>query len=165
VSAGDTIVFGRAALRVAHVPGHTLGSVTLLSDDGLALSGDFLLLQSLGRPDLGGQREAWARLLWQSLERARREWPGDLLVLPAHYGGERERRGDRSVAARLDVIVATNEAAALPDEGALLAWVARHTPPPPESYRTIKLANLGLLDPSEAELEQLEVGPNQCALG
>jgi len=165
LSAGDTIVFGRAALRVAHVPGHTLGSVTLLSDDGLALSGDFLLLQSLGRPDLGGQREAWARLLWQSLERARREWPGDLLVLPAHYGGERERRGDRSVAARLDVIVATNEAAALPDESALLAWVARHTPPPPESYRTIKLANLGLLDPSEAELEQLEVGPNQCALG
>ncbi len=165
MSPGDAIVFGRAALRVAHVPGHTLGSVTLLSDDGFALTGDFLLVQSLGRPDLGGQRDAWARLLWQSLERARREWPGDRLVLPAHYAGERERRADRSVAARFDVIVATNAAAALADEAALLAWVASHTPPPPESYRTIKLANLGLVDLSDAEVEQLEFGPNQCALG
>src|SRR5881392_2351721 len=97
VTEGDTIAFGRATLRVQHVPGHTLGSIALLADDALALTGDFLFVQSVGRPDLGGQGDAWTRLLWRSLARIRREWPGHRLVLPAHYGGEPERRADRSV--------------------------------------------------------------------
>lgn len=161
---GDTVAFGRTTLRAVHVPGHTLGSITLIADESLALTGDFLFVQSVGRPDLGGQRDAWGRSLWQSLERARRDWPGELLVLPAHYAGETERRADRSVAARFDVITATNEAVAIQDERTFLAWVAANTPPPPESYRTIKLANLGLADVSEADAETLEFGPNQCAV-
>ena len=161
---GDLIAFGRATLQVEHLPGHTLGSVGFLADDGLALTGDFLFVQSVGRPDLGGQAEAWAQLLWRSLERVRRSWPGERLVLPAHYAGERERRADRSVAARFDVVAALNEAAAIQDERAFLAWVAAQTVAPPESYRTIKLANLGLVTLSEADAETLEFGPNQCAL-
>src|SRR5437016_14134695 len=85
---GDTIAFGRATLRAAHVPGHTLGSIALLADDGLALTGDFLFVQSIGRPDLAGQSDSWAKLLWHSLERAREGWPGEWLVLPAHYASE-----------------------------------------------------------------------------
>jgi glyoxylase-like metal-dependent hydrolase (beta-lactamase superfamily II) len=163
---GDQIAFGRATLRVEHVPGHTLGSVCLIADDGggLALTGDFLFVQSVGRPDLGGQGAAWAKLLWRSLEHARRSWPGELLVLPAHYAGERERRADRCVAARFDVIAATNEAAAIQDERGFLAWIAAHTTAPPDAYRTIKLANLGLVTLSEADAELLEFGPNLCAV-
>ena len=161
---GDTIVFGRAALRAVHVPGHTLGSVALLADDGLALTGDFLFVQSVGRPDLGGQAESWAKLLWQSLERARREWSGDLLVLPAHYASENERRADRAVAARFDVIAATNAAARIQGETEFLKWVADHQTTPPERYRTIKLANLGLVDVAGADAGMLESGPNQCAV-
>ena len=161
---GDTIAFGRAALRAVHVPGHTLGSAALLADDGLALTGDFLFVRSVGRPDLGGQADAWARLLWQSLERVRREWPGDLLVLPAHYASEEERRADRAVAARFDVIAATNAAARIQDQRAFLQWVTEHQATPPEAYRTIKLANLGLVDVSDADADALESGPNQCAV-
>lgn len=161
---GDTIVFGRATLRAVHVPGHTLGSVTLMADDGLALTGDFLFVRSVGRPDLGGQAEAWARLLWRSLERARQEWSGDLLVLPAHYASEQERRADRAVAARFDVIAATNEAARIQGERDFLQWVADHQTTPPEAYRTIKLANLGLVNVSEDDAALLESGPNQCAV-
>ena len=164
VTAGDAIAFGRATLRVEHTPGHTLGSITLVADDGLALTGDFLFVQSIGRPDLGGQSAEWAKLLWVSLERARHEWPGDLLILPAHYGGDLERRADRAVAARFDVLAATNEAAAIQDQRAFLRWIADHTPVFPESYRTIKLANLGLVEVSEADAEILEFGPNQCAI-
>ncbi len=165
VTEGDAIAFGRTTLRVAHVPGHTLGGIALLADQELALTGDFLFVQSVGRPDLGGRRDAWARGLWQSLERARRDWPGALLVLPAHYAGERERRADRTIAARFDVIAATNEPATIQQEPAFLAWVAANTTTPPESYRTIKLANLGLVDVSDADAEILEFGPNQCAVG
>jgi len=161
---GDTIAFGRATLRAVHVPGHTLGSVALLADDGLVLTGDFLFVQSVGRPDLAGQTESWAKLLWHSLERARSAWSGDLLILPAHYASEAERRADRAIAARFDVIAATNAAASIQDEAAFLQWIADHRTTFPEAYRTIKKANLGLVDVSEPEAESLESGPNQCAV-
>jgi len=164
LSDGDTIVVGRATLRAVHVPGHTLGSVALLADDGLALTGDFLFVRSVGRPDLGGQAETWAKQLWRSLERARREWAGELLVLPAHYSSEEERRADRAVAARFDVITATNVAVRIQDEGEFLRWLAEHQTTPPEAYRTIKEANLGLADVADADAATLESGPNQCAV-
>src|SRR5438876_9361603 len=107
VGDGDTIAFGRATLVAAHVPGHTLGSLALLADGALALTGDFLFVRSVGRPDLGGQRDAWAARLWDSLERVRQTWAGDLPILPAHYASETERRADRSVAARYAVIATT----------------------------------------------------------
>lgn len=162
---GDTIAFGRATLVARHVPGHTLGSIALVAGDALALTGDFLFVQSVGRPDLGGQRDAWAAQLWDSLERARRTWPGELLILPAHYASETERRADRSVAARCDVIVATNEAAGINDRRTFVDWIERHSATPPDGYRTIKLANLGLVEVSDAEAEVLEFGPNACAVG
>jgi glyoxylase-like metal-dependent hydrolase (beta-lactamase superfamily II) len=165
VTQGDGIAVGRATLQVEHTPGHTLGSITLVSEDGLALTGDFLFVQSIGRPDLGGRSAEWAKVLWQSLERARKHWPGDLVILPAHYGSDLERRADRTVAARFDVLAATNEAAAIQDERTFLQWIADHTPVFPESYRTIKTANLGLVEVSDADAEILEFGPNQCAIG
>jgi glyoxylase-like metal-dependent hydrolase (beta-lactamase superfamily II) len=161
---GDTIAFGRATLRAVHVPGHTLGSLALVADDGLALTGDFLFVQSIGRPDLAGQTDAWAKLLWGSLERVRRSWPGELLVLPAHYASESERRADRAVASRFDVILATNPVAAIQDELEFLRWIANHATTFPDAYRTIKEANLGLVTLSEPDVEILESGPNQCAV-
>jgi glyoxylase-like metal-dependent hydrolase (beta-lactamase superfamily II) len=148
-----------------HAPGHTLGSMVLVASGTLALTGDFVFVRSVGRPDLGGQRDAWTVRLWDSLERARREWPGDLLILPAHYADECERRADRSVAARFDVIAATNEAVAIREPDAFRTWIARHSSVPPDSYRTIKLANLGLVEVSDSDAEILEFGSNQCAVG
>ena len=69
------------------------------------------------------------------------------------------------VAARFDVIAATNEAVAIQDRRAFLAWVTARTTTPPEAYRTIKLANLGLVDVTDADAETLEFGPNACAVG
>jgi len=161
---GDTIAFGHATLRAVHVPGHTLGSLTLVADELLALTGDFLFVQSIGRPDLGGKSEEWAKLLWQSLERARQSWRGELLILPAHYAKESERRADRAVAARFDVIAATNPIVAIQDERTFLKWIADNQTSFPEAYRTIKEANLGLVEVSDADAEILESGPNQCAV-
>jgi glyoxylase-like metal-dependent hydrolase (beta-lactamase superfamily II) len=163
LSVAEPVSFGRAALQVEHRPGHSLGSV-VLRVDGLAFTGDFLFVASVGRPDLGEQADAWGRLLWRSLEESRASWPGDTLVLPAHYTAETERRADRTVGARLDVIAATNPALAVQDESGFLAWLARHASPAPATYRTIKLANLGLAALSDSEIEAVEVGPNQCAV-
>ena len=85
-------------------------------------------------------------------------------MLPAHYASESERRADRAIAARFDVIAATNVAAAIQDEGTFLQWINAHTTTFPDAYRTVKEVNLGLADLSDAEAEMLESGPNQCAV-
>ena len=164
VGDGDVIAFGRTTLRVEHTPGHTLGSITLVAAGGVAFTGDFVFVQSIGRPDLGGRAAEWGPILWRSFERARREWPGDRLVLPAHYAAENERGADRTVGARMEAIQRENPAFRIADADEFARWIAR-TPPPPESYRTIKLANIGLLDVSDADAEILEAGANQCAAG
>lgn len=163
VGDGDVIAFGKTNLRVEHTPGHTLGSVTLVSAGGPAFTGDFVFVRSLGRPDLGGRAEEWGPILWTTLERSR-SWPGHRLILPGHYASENERARDRSVSASLDVLRRENPALIIGTEQEFLDWVSR-TPPPPETYRSIKLANLGLLDLSDADIEILEAGANQCAAG
>ena len=56
---GGVIRFGEIRLRVLHTPGHTEGSVCLLSDDdGLLFSGDTLFAGGWGRIDLPGGDEA-----------------------------------------------------------------------------------------------------------
>jgi len=40
--------------------------------------------------------------------------------------------------------------------------VTAHGTAPPEAYRTIKLANLGLVDVADADAEMLEFGPNSA---
>ena len=52
---GGEIRFGEIRLRVLHTPGHTEGSVCLLSDDdGLLFSGDTLFPGGWGRVDFPG---------------------------------------------------------------------------------------------------------------
>lgn len=48
VKDGDRVMLGGTALRVLHVPGHTLGAVTYASDDA-AFTGDTLFLAGCGR--------------------------------------------------------------------------------------------------------------------
>ena len=167
---GGAIPLGRSRVRVAHTPGHTEGSVTYTVDAGrsdraVALTGDFLFIGSVGRPDLAGKVEEWTEQLWQSLEAAKRAWPPDLTVLPAHYGSDRERRGDRAVAESLSRLLETNEALRFTERGDFVAWVRGKATSFPDAYRRIKAVNVGLLSVTESEAEVLEVGRNECALG
>lgn len=155
---------GDVEIAVESTPGHTEGSVTLRAGDALAFTGDFLFVESLGRPDLGDRSEEWTGVLWQSLERTRSTWPSGLRILPAHYGSESERNADRSVGAELGSLAARNHPLSLRDERAFRSWIAARVGGFPESYRAIKLANLGLLSPTQEEAAILEAGKNQCAL-
>jgi glyoxylase-like metal-dependent hydrolase (beta-lactamase superfamily II) len=158
----ETIRVGAAALQVAHTPGHTEGSVTFLAG-GTAFTGDFVFVRSVGRPDLAGRTAAWTEALWGSLERARREWPAELTVRPAHYASEEERGPDRSVGGRWGDLAIANEAVAIGDPAAFREWVRARTREAPEAYRIIKTANLGLLAVTDAQAEELEGGKNECA--
>jgi len=78
---GGHVRFGEIDLEVLHTPGHTEGSVCLLSHaDGLLLSGDTLFSGSWGRTDLpGGSDEQMA----DSLARLS-DLDDRLRVLPGH---------------------------------------------------------------------------------
>jgi hydroxyacylglutathione hydrolase len=97
---GSSIEVGRVGLRVLHVPGHTPEHLAFLVSDREqggepmgALTGDFVFVGDVGRPDLlekaagvTGTMEASARALFESLQRFR-ELPDYLQVWPGHGAG------------------------------------------------------------------------------
>ena len=97
---GDRIAIGSVAVDVVHTPGHTPEHLTFLVTDRTAanepiaaVTGDFLFVGDVGRPDLleraarlPGTMEASARTLYRSLQSfARRaDW---LQIWPGHGAG------------------------------------------------------------------------------
>ena len=165
VSDGDAIHFGETSVRVMHTPGHTEGSVTYLVEDRLALTGDFIFVESVGRPDLGGKEEEWARRLWDSMARAIRKWDDGLAVYPAHYAGASERRMGRAVGIPFGTLLRENEIVRIQDPEVFLYTILERKAPFPDAYRKIKAINVGLAPIVDSEVELLEVGRNECALG
>ena len=100
----DLLRVGRCRVRVLHTPGHTEGSVCYVLDDEAALTGDFIFVESIGRPDLAGRTVEWTGDLWQSVETAKHSWPPATIVYPAHYASNGERRNDGVVAAFNDTV-------------------------------------------------------------
>ena len=161
---GMTINIGRCSLTVNTTPGHSPGSVTYRVGGDAAFTGDFLFLLSVGRPDLAGRTEAWAPLLWESIQRAMRNWPPHLMVYPAHYSGGEHRLPNHAVGAPLGELVRHNvslEKRSMPE---FLDYVRKMDAPFPEAYRTIKAINVGLSSVGDAEADLLEFGKNECAL-
>ncbi|HSM09605.1 MAG TPA: MBL fold metallo-hydrolase [Gemmatimonadota bacterium] len=165
VEHGEVIRVGRAEVRVDHTPGHTEGSVSLHVADDVVLTGDFLFVASIGRPDLAGKTEEWAGALWESLVRARDGWPKEVVVYPAHYGSAEERNSDLSVGRPLADLMARNPTLSIETEAEFRDTVERRVSTPPDVYRTIKTINVGLVNATPDEAQVLEAGKNECALG
>jgi len=128
-----------------------------------AFTGDLVFVRSVGRPDLAGKASEWVEDLWRSLERARAEWPGHLMIRPAHYASDDERARDRSVGGRWSDVLRANEPVAITDAAAFREWVRARTREAPEAYRIIKTVNLGLAQVTDAQADELEEGKNECA--
>ena len=166
---GSEIPVGGGTLLAMHLPGHTEGSVTFVAGGtgagGVAFTGDFMFVESIGRPDLAGKADEWTADLWRSLERARAEWSEQLRILPAHYAGDGERNPDRSVDRSFGSIRSANDTMAIEDEEEFRSWVAGNVSEPPEAYPRIKAINVGLIPVSPKEADVLEAGKNECAVG
>lgn len=98
---GDTITIGNIVLTALHTPGHTPEHLSFLVTDGaltdqpgMLLSGDFVFVGDLGRPDLldeaaGGidTRYEGAKQMYASLRDVFLTLPDYLQVHPAHGAG------------------------------------------------------------------------------
>jgi hydroxyacylglutathione hydrolase len=94
---GDSIEFGRIRITALHTPGHTPEHLAYLVYDGarstevpeILLSGDFLFVGSLGRPDLLGEdaKRALAHAMYRSVTEVLADLPDGLEVHPGHGAG------------------------------------------------------------------------------
>ena len=84
---GDIIKLGDESLKVIHLPGHSKGSIALLSDDFI-ITGDTLFAEGFGRYDLYGGDQM---ILKQSLC-SLKNLPQDLTVYAGH--GESAKLGE-----------------------------------------------------------------------
>lgn len=166
LEAEQTFRVGSAEVRVLHFPGHTLGMVAFLIEGRYLLSGDSLFLESVARPDLGGKAEAWAPLLYDSLQRMA-ELPDETLVLPAHFSDIAAGDENGVFSATLGELKQRNPGLLKLAEGeaAFCDYILANLPEFPEAYVEIKRANAGLTSADERRAQELELGKNICAVG
>jgi glyoxylase-like metal-dependent hydrolase (beta-lactamase superfamily II)/rhodanese-related sulfurtransferase len=163
---GQIFPIGRHKLRALHIPGHTLGLVAFRLGDSYLFTGDSIFIRSIARPDLGGKAESWAPLHGRSLRRLL-ELPGEITVLPGHFGGLDEADGNGHFAASLDELKSRNDGLVVlqrESEEGFVRYLLDSLPKFMPEYVDIKRVNAGLMEPTEEEAATLELGKNECAL-
>jgi len=164
VEDGQTITVGSVDISVIHTPGHSPGGVTYDVGGEALLTGDTLFHESVGRVELGVEAgledtnvEDNAATLYESLQRLIQR-DGDPLVLPAHDPGSPEP----PVTARLSDVREQNDDLDRSKE-VFVATLASDTPEHPPNFQRVKRVNVGSEDVPDAELVDIELGPNNCA--
>ena len=144
------------------VPGHTEGSTMYKLGNSAVFTGDTLFLESVGRPDLAEQAEAFAQNLFTSLHERILPLPDDVLIFPAHYGQEVEVSHGQFVAKKLGELRSKLPALVL-NEADFVSWAVSSVTDRPPNYQEIVRINAGQKVLSQEGIE-MELGPNRCAI-
>ena len=152
---GDSITIGGIRLDVLHTPGHTPEHLSFLVTDtavsaqpvGL-LSGDFIFVGDVGRPDLleravhvAGTMEASAHQLFASLRRVK-PLPDHLQLWPGHGAGSACGKALGAMPqSTLGYERLTNAALREPDEAAFVRDILSAQPEPPRYFARMKRVN------------------------
>jgi hydroxyacylglutathione hydrolase len=174
--AGSRIDVGRIRIRVAHTPGHTPEHLTFFVSDlergenpvG-ALTGDFVFVGDVGRPDLlervagaKGSMDSSARSLFKSLAAFKAE-PDHLQIWPGHGAGSACGKSLGSMPqSTLGYEKLFNWAFGEITEGEFVARVLEDQPAPPRYFAVMKRVNRSATpqqapsEPTYAGLSDLE---------
>jgi hydroxyacylglutathione hydrolase len=152
---GDVFHVGRLKFDVMHTPGHTPEHISFLVTDTPAtdkpmgvLSGDFVFVGDVGRPDLleraakvAGTMEAGARALFRSLQRFK-QLPDYLQIWPGHGAGSACGKALGAVPqSTLGYERLANWGLATEDEEEFVALVLAGQPEPPKYFAEMKRIN------------------------
>lgn len=161
---GQELSVGKVTIQTIHIPGHTLGNVVFLVNEKYLLTGDSIFIDSIARPDLGGQGEAWARLHYHSLKTLL-DLPDTVVVLPGHFSKPNEAVGGLFMAP-LGELKEKNEGLrmAQKSQDEFEQYILGSLPEFPAQYVEIKRVNAGLVAVGEEKASELELGKNICAL-
>lgn len=151
-------------VRSVATPGHTPGSTSLEVDGKFLMTGDAVFVSGVGRPDLGGQTEPWAKDLFATIHDQLAVLDNNLEVCPAHYTSRIESRQDGTIRRSLGDLLENDPVVSMDDEAAFVEYVVGHLGEAPAEYEDIRLINLGRKEATDEEISELEVGRNECAL-
>jgi glyoxylase-like metal-dependent hydrolase (beta-lactamase superfamily II) len=148
---GDILPLGNDAITIWHTPGHTPEHVSLLVADKmradepwLAFTGHTLMVGDLGRTELASSAEEGARALFQSVRRLM-SLPDYVEIYPGAYSGSVCGRSlSGKPASTIGFERRHNQALALGDESAFVAYMMQEVPPRPQNAEANRAANAGL---------------------
>jgi len=162
---GDLLSLGdkKNVVQVLSTPGHTPGSTSYLVHNQYLLSGDTLFVNGIGRPDLGGEVEAWARTLFNTLTQCIAHLPEHVIVMPAHYSATSEIGPGGIVSVRLGDLKAKAPELRMRSEQAFVDTMVAAMQKPPAAYSDIIRVNLGLAQTEDEQATEWELGKNKCA--
>jgi glyoxylase-like metal-dependent hydrolase (beta-lactamase superfamily II) len=163
-----TIEFENVNLEVLAVktPGHTPGSVSFFVNHQLLFSGDTIFVGGLGRPDLGGKVAEWAADLYETVYEKVASIADDVIVLPAHYANlDEEINQEGFIGDSLGNIRARNDMMQNKQKDEFIKQVVAgaNTETPP-NFEDIVAINRGHVKVDLEKQQELEIGPNRCAL-
>ncbi len=160
----NRIPFGTSVIETVHSPGHTPGSTSFLLDNMLLFTGDIIMKESIGRPDLGGMSEQWAMELYDTLFKRYARLSDDVVLLPSHSTGIREQNAAGVVKLPLGQARKASDLYQLKSLSDFLSRVRSSLPENPVRYQDIRKVNLGILAAEEAKQKELEIGKNLCGM-
>jgi hydroxyacylglutathione hydrolase len=155
ITHGDRMTIGNVAVDALHTPGHTPEHLTFLITDGAAanrpiaaITGDFVFVGDVGRPDLlekaakiAGTMEASAKTLWRSLQQFQ-QFPDWLQIWPGHGAGSSCGKGISAVPhSTLGYERRFNWAFTTKSETEFVANVLSGQPDPPPYFAVMKRLN------------------------
>jgi glyoxylase-like metal-dependent hydrolase (beta-lactamase superfamily II)/rhodanese-related sulfurtransferase len=151
-------------VKAIHMPGHTPGSTSYLIDNQYMVSGDTVFILSIGRPDLGGKAEEWAKFLFNTLKTKISKLSDDLVILPGHYIEWSEANSDQIFIDTLGSIKQKNsDIYGIQEEAEFVKFIKENMRKQPDEYAEIRKVNAGLLDVDEEDQEVMDLGKNECA--
>ena len=154
---------GSISMAGIQTPGHTLESTSFLVNENLALTGDTLFINGVGRPDLKSNTEETvlkATMLYESLQKLL-ALPGSIIVLPAHTSKPVDF-DNKPIQTSLGDIKKNVSILQLNEEEFIKTLLQR-IPPTPDNYLSIVEKNLKG-DFSDINPIDLEAGANRCAI-
>jgi glyoxylase-like metal-dependent hydrolase (beta-lactamase superfamily II) len=164
----EKIEFNQLQLEVLAVktPGHTPGSVSFLVNDKLLFSGDTIFISGLGRPDLGNKVREWANDLYHTVHSEVSEIADDVIVLPGHYADlDTEINAERYIGKSLGNIKKLNEKMFTSSKDEFLNQVEKSASSiKPPNFEEIVGINRGIQNADVDKMQELEIGPNRCAI-
>lgn len=164
----DKIEFADVKLEVLAVktPGHTPGSVSFFINDRLLFSGDTIFVTGLGRPDLGGKAREWATELYNTIYNRVSHIADDVIVLPGHYADYKSEVNPEgfigNTLGNIRQMNAIMEGQTKEDFVDYVASSASSETPP--NFEDIVAINRGVKTASLDQKQELEIGPNRCAV-
>jgi hydroxyacylglutathione hydrolase len=169
---GSDISFGKVRMQAAHTPGHTPEHLTFLVSDlergpepvG-ALTGDFVFVGDVGRPDLleraagaHGSMERSAAELYDSIRKFR-GWPDHMQVWPGHGAGSACGKSLGSMPqSTLGYEKLFNWAFAEMTQDEFMGRVLEDQPVPPRYFGSMKRINRGAQAKSAPQMAPRELG-------